>query len=100
MADAFYKIAKTKFARSQLSPEDGSQTITSLIVNLLEFVMDIVGSDYAFDEIIFLARNKRIKAQKEPEDAMESIKSYTKDAINQVRSVKDLIKKTLTGDPE
>jgi hypothetical protein len=25
-------------------------------------VMDIVGSDYAFDEIIFLARNKRIKA--------------------------------------
>jgi hypothetical protein len=28
---------------------------------------------------------------------MKSIKSYTKDAINQVRSVKNLIKKTLTG---
>ena len=31
---------------------------------------------------------------------MKSIKSYTKDAINQVRSVKNLIKKTLTGDSE
>ncbi len=100
MADAFYNIADTKLARRRLTPEEESKTITSLIVNLQEFVMDIVGSDDAFDEIIFQARDKRIKASREPEDVMKSIKSYTKEAINQVRSVQNLIKRTLTGDSE
>ena len=67
---------------------------------LQEFVMDIVGSEDAFDEIIFQARKKRIKASQEPEDVMKNIRSYTKDAINQVKSVKNLIKKTLTGGSE
>ena len=53
MADAFYNIADTKLGRRRISPEEESKTITSLIVNLQEFVMDIVGSDDAFDEIIF-----------------------------------------------
>ena len=100
MADAFYNIADTQLARRKITPEEESKTITSLIVNLQEFVMDIVGSDDAFDEIIFQARDKRIQASQEPKDVMKTIKSYTKDAINQVRSVKNLIKKTLTGDSE
>ena len=97
MADAFYNIAYTKLSRRRISPEEESKTITSLIVDLQEFVMDLVGSDDSFDEIIFQARDKRINAKHEPQDVMKSIKSYTKDAINQVRSVKNLIKKTLTG---
>ena len=63
-------------------------------------MMEIIGSNDAFDEIIFQARNKRIQASREPVDVMKSIRSYTKEAINQVRSVQNLIKKTLTGDSE
>jgi hypothetical protein len=53
MADAFYNIAYTKLSRRRISPVEESKTITSLIVDLQEFVMDLVGSDDAFDEIIF-----------------------------------------------
>ena len=71
-----------------------------MIVDLQEFMMEIIGSQDAFDEIIFMARNKRINASREPVDVMKGIRSYAKDAINQVRSVKTLIKNTLTGDSE
>ena len=100
MADALYNLVETKLARRKITPEEENKTITSLIVDLQEFVMDIVGSDDAFDEIIFQARGKRIQASEEPKDVVQSIKSFTKDAINQLRSVMNLIKKTLTGDSE
>jgi hypothetical protein len=53
MADAFYNIADSRLARRRIAPEEESKIITSLIVDLQEIVMDIVGSDDAFDEIIF-----------------------------------------------
>ena len=53
MADALYNLVETKLARRKITPEEENKTITSLIVDLQEFVMDIVGSDDAFDEIIF-----------------------------------------------
>ena len=53
-----------------------------MIVDLQEFMMEIIGSQDAFDEIIFMARNKRINASREPVDVMKSIRSYAKDAIN------------------
>ena len=53
-----------------------------MIVDLQEFMMEIIGSNDAFDEIIFQARNKRIQASQEPVDVMKSIRSYTKEAID------------------
>jgi hypothetical protein len=37
-----------------------------MMVDMEEFVMELLGSDDAFDDIIFKARNKRIEASQQP----------------------------------
>ena len=64
-ADAFFNIAK--LAGRKMTPGEKSKAITSLIVNLLSFVMDIAGSDDAYDEIIIQAKDILLQPQPEPE---------------------------------
>jgi hypothetical protein len=58
-----------------------------MINDLQEFIMEIIGSYDALDEIIFQARNNRIQSSREPLDVIKSIRSYSKEDVNQVRSV-------------
>ena len=51
---------------SELSPKVEHDLVIKMIVDLEEFVMRLVGSDDAFDDIIFKARNKRVEASQQP----------------------------------
>ena len=65
MANANLEFTEAKNIR-QLSPKVEHDVVIQMMVDMEEFVMELLGSDDAFDDIIFKARNKRIEASQQP----------------------------------
>jgi hypothetical protein len=65
MANGNLEYTEAKIIR-ELSPKVEHDLVVKMMVDLEEFVMELVGSDDAFDDIIFKARNKRVEASQQP----------------------------------
>jgi hypothetical protein len=66
MAHANLEYTDAKNIRRKLSPKVEHDVVIQMMVDMEEFVMELVGTDDAFDDIIFKARNKRIEASQQP----------------------------------
>jgi hypothetical protein len=65
-ANANLDFTDSRNSRRKLSPKVEHDIVIQMMVDLEEFVMELLGSDDAFDDIVFKARNKRIEASQQP----------------------------------
>lgn len=61
LAQANLSFIKPKFLRLKPSSKEEHEMISEIIVNLLALINDIMGSDAAFDDLIFKVRNKKVQ---------------------------------------
>ena len=85
MANGNLEYTEAKIIR-ELSPKVEHDLVVKMMVDLEEFVMELVGSDDAFDDIIFKARNKRVEASQQPLQLPQTLNQVTHKEIKKIVS--------------
>ena len=84
MATNNFGYTETKYKKKKPSPEIEDSIARGLFVDIIESIIDNLGSEQEFDELVFKVRDKRLDSQFSVPEDFKTLKQLTKESFSQM----------------